>query len=587
MHTVLIANRGEIAVRIVHACHDAGLRAVAVYADGDADALHVELADEAHSLAGATAAETYLDAAKVLAAAARSGADAVHPGYGFLSEDAGFARAVIEAGLIWIGPPPEAIETLGDKVAARALAQRVGAPLVPGSDGTVACAAEARAFAEEHGLPIAVKAAFGGGGRGLRVVHHLEDVVDAFTSAQAEARAAFGRDECFVERYLDAPRHVEVQVLADQHGRVAVLGTRDCSLQRRHQKLLEEAPAPFLDDDQHERLVEGARTLVREAGYVGAGTVEFLLGRDGTLSFLEVNTRLQVEHPVTEVTTGIDIVAAQLSIAAGEPLPFEGDPQTVGHAIELRINAEDVARGFLPALGTIEVFDLPTGPGVRVDTGVRRGAVVSGDFDSLLAKVVVHGRDRQEALRRARRAAAEMRIAGVATVLPFHRAVLADPRFTSATDFSVSTTWIEREFDASTAVDPDFSQAGPALARHRVVIDVDGRRTVLGLPADLLAGLAGSGGNTGALGTPSTAGGGPAGPTPGTVSAPMGGTVVRWLADPGAQVDEGDGLVVLEAMKMEVTVPAPCSGTLDPDRVEVGDRVQPGAPLAHVTGRSA
>ncbi|MFH5822715.1 acetyl/propionyl/methylcrotonyl-CoA carboxylase subunit alpha [Georgenia sp. AZ-5] len=575
MRKVLIANRGEIAVRVVHACADAGLTSVAVYADPDAGALHVLLADEAYNLPGSSAAQTYLDVGKLLDVARRSGADAVHPGYGFLAENAAFAEAVLTAGLSWIGPPPRTIRVLGDKVEAREIARRVGAPLVAGSDGPVPDAAAARAFAREHGVPVAIKAAFGGGGRGLRVVRHLDDVGDAFASAQRESLAAFGRDECYVERFLDRPRHVEAQVLADAHGDVVVVGTRDCSLQRRHQKLVEEAPAPFLTEDQRRRVHESARAICAEAGYVGAGTVEFLLGQDGSLSFLEVNTRLQVEHPVTEVTSGVDLVQAQLAVADGERLPLRGDPAPVGHAIELRINAEDVGRGFLPSTGTITTFAAPSGPGVRVDTGVRAGSVVSGDFDSLLAKVIVHGADRQQALRRARRAAAEMEVGGVATVLPFHRAVLADPDFAGPDRLGVYTTWIESEFAARVEADPDFAQGTAAPERRRVVVDVDGRRVVLGLPADLLAGLAAG---------PAGAGGGDRG-APGAeedgaaVTAPMGGTVIRWLAEPGSRVAQGSAVVLLEAMKTETKVVAHRDGVLEP-RVAAGDRVDAGATLA-------
>ena len=431
MRKVLIANRGEIAVRIARACDDAQLASVAVYADIDADALHVSAADEAFSLDGNSPADTYLNIPKLLAVAAESGADAVHPGYGFLSENADFAQAVLDAGLTWIGPTPDAIRLLGNKITARDAAVRAGAPLVAGSDGPVDTAAEARAFAEEHGLPIAIKAAFGGGGRGMKVVRVIDEVEEAFDSAVREAVAAFGRGECFVERYLDRPRHVEAQVLADAHGNVVVVGTRDCSLQRRHQKLLEEAPAPFLTDEQTTLIYDAAKAVCREAGYSGAGTVEFLVAADGTVAFLEVNTRLQVEHPITEETTGIDLVQEQFRIAAGEPLRLTEDPAPRGHAFEFRLNAEDVGRGFLPSPGTIGEFAGPTGPGIRLDTGVRSGSFVAPQFDSLLAKLIVTGADRQQALRRARRALAEMRITGVATVLPFHRAVLESPDFTS------------------------------------------------------------------------------------------------------------------------------------------------------------
>ncbi|WP_127129260.1 biotin carboxylase N-terminal domain-containing protein [Georgenia sp. SYP-B2076] len=586
MRKVLIVNRGEIAVRVVHACADAGLASVAVYADPDAAALHVQLADEGYALEGSSATATYLDAGKLLDVARRSGADAVHPGYGFLAENAAFAQAVLDAGLTWIGPPPEAIRVLGDKVQAREIARRVGAPLVAGSDGPVPTPAAAHRFAEEHGLPVVIKAAFGGGGRGMRVVRHLDDVEDAFASAQRESRGAFGRDECYVERFLDRPRHVEAQVMADTHGNVVVMGTRDCSLQRRHQKLVEEAPAPFLTPEQRRRVHESARAICAETGYVGAGTVEFLLGADGVLSFLEVNTRLQVEHPVTEVTSGHDLVQLQFAVADGGVLPVVADPDPVGHAIELRINAEDVGRGFLPSTGTLTTFDAPSGPGVRVDTGVRAGSVVSGDFDSLLAKVVVHGRDRQQALRRARRAAAEMEIAGVATVLPFHRAVLTDPDFASPDGLGIYTTWIEDEFATRVPADPDFAQGPAGAGRRRVVIDVDGRRVVLGLPADLLAGLAtarsaGGGEDGGGQDGGGERGGGPAvAEDAAALTAPMGGTVVRWLVEPGAQVTRGNAVLLLEAMKTETKVTAHRDGVLGEPRAAAGDRVTAGATLA-------
>src|SRR6476661_652003 len=470
MRKVLIANRGEIAVRIARACDDAQLASVAVYADIDADALHVSAADEAFSLDGNSPADTYLNIPKLLAVAAESGADAVHPGYGFLSENADFAQAVLDAGLTWIGPTPDAIRLLGNKITARD-------------------------FAEEHGLPIAIKAAFGGGGRGMKVVRVIDEVEEAFDSAVREAVAAFGRGECFVERYLDRPRHVEAQVLADTHGNVVVVGTRDCSLQRRHQNLVEEAPAPFLTDEQRRQIYQASKAVCREAGYSGAGTVEFLVAADGTVAFLEVNTRLQVEHPITEETTGIDLVQEQFRIAAGEQLRVTEDPAPRGHSFEFRLNAEDVGRGFLPSPGTIAEFSGPTGPGIRLDSGVRSGSFVPPQFDSLLAKLIVTGADRQQALRRARRALAELSITGVATVLPFHRAVLESPDFTSETALGIHTRWIETDFadQVSIAADPGYSTVAPDGERRTITVEVDGKRLAVGLPADLLDGWARSG----------------------------------------------------------------------------------------------
>ncbi len=462
LRKVLVANRGEIAVRVVRACRDAGLTSVAVYADPDRDAPFVRMADEAFALNGATAADTYLSIDKLLDVAARAGADAVHPGYGFLSENADFAQAVIDAGLTWIGPTPQAIRDLGDKVTARHIAMKAGAPLVPGTKEPVSGPEEIIAFAEEHGLPVAIKAAFGGGGRGLKVARTVEEIPELFDSAVREAVAAFGRGECFVERYLDRPRHVEAQVLADQHGNVVVVGTRDCSLQRRHQKLVEEAPAPFLSDEQRRTIHRAARAICAEAGYHGAGTVEFLVGTDGTISFLEVNTRLQVEHPVSEETTGLDLVREQFRIAAGEPLRFTEDPEPRGHSIEFRINGEDAGRNFLPAPGTVTTFVAPAGPGVRVDAGVESGSVIGGQFDSLLAKLIVTGENRTQALERARRALDEMVVEGMATVLPFHRAIVRDPAFTgtSAEEFAVHTRWIETEFDNTIPPFSDGAEAG-------------------------------------------------------------------------------------------------------------------------------
>ncbi|NUT34945.1 MAG: ATP-grasp domain-containing protein, partial [Hamadaea sp.] len=485
LSSVLIANRGEIAVRVIRACRDAGLRSVAVYADSDRDALHAKLADEAYALDGETAADTYLRIDKLLAVAAKAGADAVHPGYGFLSENADFAQAVLDAGLTWIGPTPQAIRDLGDKVTARHIAQRAGAPLVPGTAEPVKDADEIVAFAREHGLPVAIKAAFGGGGRGLKVARTLEEIPHLFESATREAVAAFGRGECFVERYLDRPRHVEAQVLADLHGNVIVVGTRDCSLQRRHQKLVEEAPAPFLDDEQRRAIHESAKAICREADYHGAGTVEYLVGQDGTISFLEVNTRLQVEHPVSEETTGIDLVREQFRIAAGEPLRFTEDPTPRGHSIEFRINGEDPGRSFLPAPGAVTALVLPAGPGVRVDTGIEAGSVIGGNFDSLLAKVIVTGATRAQALERARRVLDEMVVEGMATALPFHRLIVRDPAFTDE-PFTVHTRWIETEWENT--VEPFGAAAAvetSAPERTTVVVEVGGKRLEVRLPAGL------------------------------------------------------------------------------------------------------
>ncbi|MEQ4520930.1 biotin carboxylase N-terminal domain-containing protein [Pseudarthrobacter sp. B907] len=588
MRKVLIANRGEIAVRIARACDDAQLASVAVYADIDADAVHVSAADEACALGGNAPADTYLNIPKLLDAAAASGADAVHPGYGFLSENADFAQAVLDAGLTWIGPAPDAIRLLGNKITARETAVRAGAPLVAGSDGPVGSAAEARAFAEQHGLPIAIKAAFGGGGRGMKVVRELGEIEEAFDSAVREAVAAFGRGECFVERYLGRPRHVEAQVLADTHGNVVVVGTRDCSLQRRHQKLVEEAPAPFLTDGQRSQIYQASKAVCREAGYSGAGTVEFLVAADGTVAFLEVNTRLQVEHPITEETTGIDLVQEQFRIAAGEPLRFTEDPAPRGHSFEFRLNAEDVGRGFLPSPGTVAEFSGPTGPGIRLDSGVRSGSFVPPQFDSLLAKLIVTGADRQQALRRARRALAELSITGVATVLPFHRTVLESPDFTSETGLGIHTRWIETDFadTVSIAADPGYSTTAPDGERRTITVDIDGKRLAVGLPAELLDGWARSGGPL--------SGGLPAGVSPEDATAPddgaaadpaelrahMAGTVVKWLVEPGAGVAAGDPVVVLEAMKMETQVAAHRDGTVTDVRAEAGGVVTAGAVLA-------
>ena len=569
MKKVLIANRGEIAVRIVRACSDAGLQSVAVYSDPDADALHVRLADEAHALGGRSGADTYLDISKLIGVARRAGADAVHPGYGFLSENADFAQAVLDAGLTWIGPAPQSIRELGNKVTAREIAVRAGAPLVPGSDGPVRNADDVLAFAQEHGLPVAIKAAFGGGGRGLKVARRMEDIEDAFDSAVRESLAAFGRDECFVERFLDQPRHVEAQVLADTHGNVVVLGTRDCSLQRRNQKLVEEAPAPFLSPVQRSLIHESAKAICREAKYHGAGTVEYLVGKDGVISFLEVNTRLQVEHPVTEETTGVDLVREQFRIAAGGVLTLTADPEPRGHAFEFRLNAEDPARGFLPGPGTVEAFEAPTGPGIRVDSGVRSGSTVPGEYDSLMAKLIVHGEDREQALRRARAALDEMRITGLPTVLPFHRAVVRHPDFLAENGLGVHTTWIENEFAEPLAASPEIARAAPGAARTTITVELDGKAVQLGLPAGLYDALL-SGGGAGAGPRTASAPVDDAG-----LAVPMAGSLVKWLVGDGDAVEAGQPVAIVEAMKMETTVAAHRGGTL-----ARGPQV-PGAAVGH------
>ena len=558
--TVLIANRGEIAVRVARAAREAGLRSVAVYADADIDALHVQVADDAYALYGETPAETYLDVEKLLEVARRSGADAVHPGYGFLSESARFARAVQDAGLAWIGPDPEAIELLGDKARARALAAQVGAPLVPGTNDPVKDADEAVAFADAHGLPVIIKAVHGGGGRGMRVVRQREQIAEAYESAVREAVTAFGQGDCLVERFLDRPRHIEAQVLGDRPGRIAVLGTRDCSLQRRNQKLVEEAPAPFLDAELRERIHQAAAGICGAAGYVGAGTVEFLLGDDGTLSFLEVNTRLQVEHPVTEMVTGIDLVREQFRIAAGEPMRVPEQIPSFGHAIEFRINAEDPGHGYLPTPGLIERFDAPSGQGVRLDAGFAAGHTVPGTFDSLLGKLVVWGRDRTEALERSRRALSEFEISGVATVLPFDRYIVTEPAFIgSGSGFGVHTRWIEEECTAT--FEPAAIVAAPGRAGlHRLPLEIDGRLVEVGIPDALLSRLGAAGGTGGAATDPGASDGAVA--DAGSLLAPFAGTLSAWKADDGATVAEGETVAVVEAMKMEVPVKAPRAGTL-------------------------
>ncbi|MEU3275236.1 acetyl/propionyl/methylcrotonyl-CoA carboxylase subunit alpha [Saccharomonospora sp. NPDC006951] len=581
---ILVANRGEIAVRVIRAARDAGLASVAVYADPDRDAPHVRMADEAFALGGTTAAESYLVFDKLLDVAKRAGADAVHPGYGFLSENADFAQAILDAGLTWIGPSPQAIRDLGDKVTARHIALKAGAPLVPGTKDPVETADEIVAFAEEHGLPVAIKAAFGGGGRGLKVARTKEEIPELFESATREAVAAFGRGECFVERYLDKPRHVEAQVLADQHGNVVVVGTRDCSLQRRHQKLVEEAPAPFLNEQQRETIHSSAKAICKEAGYYGAGTVEYLVGVDGTISFLEVNTRLQVEHPVSEETTGIDLVREQFRIAEGAPLPFTEDPAPRGHSIEFRINGEDAGRNFLPAPGSVSKLGFPEGPGVRVDSGVEAGSVIGGQFDSMLAKVIVTGADRQQAIERSRRALDEMEVEGLATVLPFHRTILRDPAFVGdGTGFSVHTRWIETEFDNTIEpfTAPQADEDAEETERQNVVVEVGGRRLEVSLPGGLALGGGAPAGEAKAK-KRKRAGGTKTAVSGDAVTAPMQGTIVKVAVADGQQVEAGELIVVLEAMKMENPVSAHKSGTVTGLAVEVGTAVSQGTVLLEI-----
>ncbi|HEX5336289.1 MAG TPA: biotin carboxylase N-terminal domain-containing protein [Propionicimonas sp.] len=578
---VLVANRGEIAVRVIRAARDAGLHSVAVYADPDADSLFVKIADEAFALNGLTPADTYLDISKILGIAARSGADAIHPGYGFLAENAGFAQAVIDAGLIWIGPPPAAIEALGDKVQARHIAAKVGAPLVPGTSDPVANAEEVVAFAKQYGLPIAIKAAYGGGGRGLKVARNLAEVPELFESATREAVTAFGRGECFVERYLDRPRHVETQCLADTHGNVVVISTRDCSLQRRHQKLVEEAPAPFLTDAQRTQLYQASKAILIEAGYVGAGTCEFLVGQDGTISFLEVNTRLQVEHPVSEEVSGIDLVLEMFRIADGEELGYD-DPPLRGHSIEFRINAEDPGRNFMPAPGTLTAWRPPSGPGVRVDEGYLTGMAVPGSFDSLVAKIIVTGADRAQAIGRARRALAETTLSGMPSVLPFHKAVLVDPAFVAADGvFGVHTRWIETEFVST--IEPYVGTMGETepAETSTYVVEVNGRRLEVRLPSSLAAPVA----KPTAAKRPtrrSTGGARAKAPSSNELSAPMQGTIVKVAVVNGQEVTEGDLVVVLEAMKMEQPITAHRSGVVANLTASVGESVTSGQALLEI-----
>ena len=560
MKRVLIANRGEIAIRVIRACKDHGLESVAIYSEEDRDALHVRSADFAYSLNGVVAKDTYLNISKVIALAKESGADAVHPGYGFLSENADFAQAVIDAGLIWIGPPPSAISALGDKVSARRIAAKAGAPLVAGTKDPVSGHEEVTAFAKEYGLPVAIKAAFGGGGRGLKVAHTLEEIPELFASAVREAIAGFGRGECFVERYLDKPRHVETQVLVDKHGHAVVVSTRDCSLQRRHQKLVEEAPAPFLTDAQNEELYRSSKAIMKEAGYIGAGTCEFLIGTDGTISFLEVNTRLQVEHPVSEELTGIDLVREQFRIAMGEALGFD-DPVIRGHSLEFRINGEDPGRSFLPAPGRITTWRIPTGPGVRVDAGFTQGDVIGGNFDSLLAKLIVTGATRQQAIERARRALAEFEIGGLATALPFHRAIVEDPAYTQK--FSVYTGYIENEFvNEIPAFVNQATDNETKAANELLVAEVNGKRFEIKVhaPAPVVkrhrAKQSSVGGATGTA-----------------LASPMQGTVTKIAVEEGAQVEAGELIIVLEAMKMEQPLNAHKSGIVTNLKVVIGETV--------------
>ncbi len=584
MHKVLIANRGEIAVRVIRAARDAGLASVAVYAEPDADALHVRMADEAFALGGNTPGESYLVIEKVIEAAVKSGADAVHPGYGFLSENADFAQAVLDAGLTWIGPSPQAIRDLGDKVTARHIALAAGAPLVPGTKEPVSGPEEVLAFAREHGLPIAIKAAFGGGGRGLKIARNLEEIPELYDSAVREAVSAFGRGECFVERYLDRSRHVEAQVLADTHGNVVVVGTRDCSLQRRNQKLVEEAPAPFLTDEQRERIHSSAKAICREANYHGAGTVEYLVGNDGVISFLEVNTRLQVEHPVSEETTGLDLVREQFRIADGEALRVTEDPVPHGHAIEFRINGEDPGRNFLPAPGQVTRYREPAGPGVRVDSGIEANSTVGGAFDSMLAKLIVWGESRDEALARARRALDEYVVEGMATVLPFHRGVVRDPAFAPADGepFSVFTRWIETEFDNRIPPFTGAAELGEPAERERLVVEVNGRRMEVTLPAGLSA--AGAAAPAAKKAAPKrSAARKSAGAVSGdTLTAPMQGTIVRVAVSDGDTVSAGDLIVVLEAMKMEQPITAHKAGTITALNAEAGAVVSSGAAICEI-----
>ena len=584
---VLIANRGEIAVRIARAARDLDIESVAVYSDADADNQHPVYADEAYPLRGESAADTYMNIPALLDIAARSGADCVHPGYGFLAENADFARAVQDAGLVWVGPSPEAIETLGDKVAARQLATKVGAPLAPGTDQPIESWEEARDFAAEHGMPIAIKAAFGGGGRGLKVVHEEADIEEGFASAGREAKAAFGRGECYVEKFLTKPRHVEAQVLADTHGNVRIVGTRDCSVQRRFQKLVEEAPAPFLTDEQNTSIYEGAREICREAGYTGAGTVEFIVAEDGTVSFLEVNTRVQVEHPVTEVVSGVDIVQEQFRIAAGLELSFDADPVPTGHAFEFRINAEDAANGFVPCPGLVRTFEPPTGPGIRVDTGVRSGSTIPGSYDSLIAKLIVWGPNRQAALRRSEEALRGLKIEGVRTVIPFHKDIIHHPAF-AEDHLDVYTDWVDKEYvpgfgDGNTDVEASYTE------RTEVNIEIDGKLHRVGLPMSVLSGLGAAPARGSAVNAETAAAKGSAGSAASepagadAITSPYAGVLISWKVEDGAEVAEGDTVAIIEAMKMESPVKAPAAGTLRRSDIAEGGSVAQGEILARIS----
>jgi acetyl-CoA/propionyl-CoA carboxylase biotin carboxyl carrier protein len=581
LNKVLIANRGEIAVRVVRACKDSGLGSVAVYAEPDRDALFVRLADEAYSLEGSTPADSYLSIEKILAVAERSGADSVHPGYGFLAENAEFAQAVIDAGLIWIGPPPSAIESLGDKAKAKQIALKADAPLAPGTKDAVKDADEVVAFAQENGLPVAIKAVFGGGGRGLKVARTLEEIPELYESAVREAVSAFGRGECLVEKFLDQPRHVETQCLADSHGNVVVISTRDCSLQRRHQKLVEEAPAPFLTDDQVERLYTSSKAILKEAGYVGAGTCEFLVARDGTISFLEVNTRLQVEHPVSEEVTGIDLVREMFRVAAGEELGYD-DPEIRGHSMEFRINAEDGGRGFLPAPGTLTKWAPPSGPGIRLDGGYEEGETIPGSFDSLVAKLIVTGTSREQVLARSRRALDEFVVDGMPTVIPFHRSVVDDPAFTAeGGDFGVYTTWIETDYVNELEPYGGASEDAEPEERERVTVEVGGKRVEVVLPGGLGASAAASG--TGAKKAKRKAGkGGSAAASGDSLVAPMQGTVVKVAVTEGQEVAAGDQVIVVEAMKMEQPINAHKAGIVTGLTVTVGGPIGSGEVVAEI-----